>query len=219
MRSELKWSGVCTAAPYAAFEQVAVAAHEAEHQVAAFARPIRIAVGIEITWTLHDTREEGRLGGIELREILIEIRPRAFGEPADGEGIAPAQIDLIGVVFQNLLLREPALHVQRDDQLFKLALPAFPGLQPKAAGQLHTDRGRSLIFAAGAQIDVRCFDDAPQVKPGMLKKTLVFHRDQRMHQVGRDVGVADQAPPLATAGEIGNQLRPHIVLRQFAAIG
>ena len=92
----------------------------------------------------------GQLRGfrnVDLAEILAEKDFGRLAEAVDAEGAARAQVDLVGVILEDLLLAELLLELQGDDDLGRLGGPALVLLQEEVLGQLHAQRGGA--FAPG----------------------------------------------------------------------
>jgi hypothetical protein len=78
--------------------------HRVEHQVAALDGAVGMAEGIEVAGALNDAGEHGALGQIELAHILAEVGLRGLAEAVDGKAAALAEVDLVGVHLEDLLL-------------------------------------------------------------------------------------------------------------------
>ena len=173
-----------------------------------------MAERVEDARPLDQPGELRRLGQIDLAEILAEVDLRRLPEAADIERPAPAEIDLVGVVLEDLLLGEALLQLQRDDHLGELARPALALVEPEHARELHAERRRALALAAFLDIDVSGFDDADRVEAAVLEEALVLGRGDRLHQHRRNVAELDEAPLFpARPREVGDELRFELVLR------
>ncbi len=119
--------------------------HRVQHQVAPLDGALRMAEGIEAVGPLNDAGQQRALGQIELAHILAEVGLRGLAESVDGKAAALAQVDLVGVHLEDLLLVEAVFELERDDDLDHLALDALLGREKEAARQLHGQRGAALL--------------------------------------------------------------------------
>ena len=103
----------------------AVLPHQRQNDVAAVAQAVGMAERIEIARPLDHPGEFGGLGQRDAAEVLAQVGFGCLRQTVDVEGAAPAQVDLVGVVFENLLLGELLLELQGDDDLGRLALPVL----------------------------------------------------------------------------------------------
>ena len=71
-------------------------------------RAVGMAVRIENAGPLDQAGQLRRFRQRDLAEILAEVDLGGLAETADVERAAPAEVDLVGVVLENLLLREAA---------------------------------------------------------------------------------------------------------------
>ena len=101
--------------------------HGVEDEVAAFDGALGMAEGIEVVGALDDAGEEGALGQVELANIFAEVGLGGFAEAVDGEAAALAEVDLVGIHLEDLLLGEAVFELEGDDDLDELALDAFSG--------------------------------------------------------------------------------------------
>ena len=133
-------------------------------------------IGIVGRRRLDHARQLRRFRQRDLAQVFAQVRLRRFAEPVDAEGPARAQINLVGVILENLFLGKPLLDLEGDDHFRQLARPALALVEPEIARQLHAERGRPLFLTARFQIDISRFDDAQRVEAGMLEEMLVFRR-------------------------------------------
>ncbi len=87
--------------------------HGVEDEVAALDGAVGMAVGVEVVGALDDAGEQGALGEVELAEVFAEEGLGGFAEAVDGEGAALAEVDLVGVHLEDLLLGEARLRAGR----------------------------------------------------------------------------------------------------------
>ena len=91
--------------------------HGVEDDVAALHGALGVAVGIEVAGALDHAGEQGALGEIELAEVFAEVGLGGFAEAVDGEAAALAEVDLVGVHLEDLLLVEAGFELEADDDL------------------------------------------------------------------------------------------------------
>ena len=200
-----------------ALRDEAVLAHQAEHQVTPFAHAVGMPERIVITRALHQARQHGRLLQCQLADVFSKIGLRRFTETTDVERAPAAEIDLIAVKLEYLLLVELLFQFQRDQELSRLAPPAFVIVQPETTGDLHAQSRSTLGLAAFFQVHISGSGDAQRVEAGVLKEALVFGRDNGIDQQPRNIRVVHDAPLLAvTVVKIGNKLRLEL---ELAAVG
>ena len=88
--------------------------HGVEDEVAALDGAVGMAVGVEVAGALDDAGEQWRTRRVSSwREVLAEEGLRGFAEAVDGEGAALAEVDLVGVHLEDLLLVEARLRAGR----------------------------------------------------------------------------------------------------------
>ena len=100
---------------------VAVLDHLRQHAVArldgALRPPVRDGVAIG---RANDARQKRRFAEDDVVNVLVEVGQRAFGEAVNREAAAIAEINLVGVQLEDLLLGEAVLEFQRHHRLGQL---------------------------------------------------------------------------------------------------
>src|SRR5262249_54077389 len=148
-----------------------------------------------------------------------EVDFRRFGKSANLVCAAPSERNLVGVELEDLLLRKLLLELQSNDGFGELAAPVLIGVEPEHAGGLHAERGGALIFAAFANIDVRCLQNAAGVESRVLEEALVFGGSDRVHEHLREVAELDDAALLSRRPADGlDELRLELVLRSLGVV-
>ncbi len=165
--------------------------HAIDHVVAAFDGAVALPIGIKIAGSLGQRREIGRFRHGQLMHGLVEIDQRRRGDTVGAE----AEIDLVEIEFENLVLGIGALDFQRQQRLLGLALEGdFVG-QQEVLGDLLGDGGGALRAAVAAvilEIDHRRAGDSRKIQTAMLVKILIFRceegvDDQLRHRLDRDI--------------------------------
>ncbi len=111
--------------------------HGVEDDVAALHGAFRVAVGVAAVGVLDEAGDEGALGERELVEGLAEVGLGGLADAVDGEGAALADVDLVGVHLEDLLLVEARFELEGDHDLAKLARVTLLRREEEAAGELH----------------------------------------------------------------------------------
>ena len=88
--------------------------HGVEHDVTALGGALRVAVRVEAAGALDHAGEQGALGEIELAEVFAEVGLGGLTEAVDGVGAALAEVDLVGVHLEDLLLVEARFELEGD---------------------------------------------------------------------------------------------------------
>ena len=97
--------------------EVAGLLHDLEDEVAALGGALGVAVGVEAVGALDEAGEGGELGGVELLQVLAEEALGGLAEAIDGERAALAEVDLVGVHVEDLLLGEAGFELEGDEDL------------------------------------------------------------------------------------------------------
>ena len=87
--------------------------HGVEDDVAALHGALWVAVGVEAAGALDHAGEQGAVGEVELLEVLAEEGLGGFAEAVDVVAAAVAEVDLVGVHLEDLLLGEAMLRAGR----------------------------------------------------------------------------------------------------------
>ena len=90
---------------------------------------------------LDHAGEQGGLGEVELAEIFAEEGLGGLAEAVDGVAAALAEVDLVGVHLEDLLLVEAGFELEGDDDLDELARDALLRREEEATGELLGEGG------------------------------------------------------------------------------
>ena len=140
----------------------------------------------------------------------------------DAEAAAPAEIHLVHIELQDLLLRESPFQLQRQHDLGKLSGVGLLLIEPEAARQLHRDRGCALLLTAFFDVDVCGLRHADRIEADVLIEALVLDRHESFHYMGGNFRVGNRPAFLAVAVEqICNQFRlePVVIRRPVVGLG
>jgi hypothetical protein len=98
-----------------------VRVEQAEHQVAAASRGLDVAERRVVTGRRDDPGEERRLAQCQLAHVLAEVVRGRLAHAVDGDRSSLAQVDLVQVGLEDLLLRVVPLEQHRHHRLARLA--------------------------------------------------------------------------------------------------
>ena len=73
--------------------------------------------GFKSVGALNHAGQQRALGQIELAHILAEVGLRGLAKSVDREAAALAEVDLVGVHLEDLLLGEAVLELEGDEDL------------------------------------------------------------------------------------------------------
>src|SRR5580704_5923299 len=175
------------------FGDVFVIEHLRQDAVARLIAALWMAVGGRvIVGRADDACEVGVFGERKLAEIFSEVGDAGFGESADTETAAIAEVNLVGMELEDLLLVEALLQLHSDHQLGELAAPGALVAEDERARDLHRDGARALIVVTRvAQVGPRGADDANEVEAAVLEIAFVFGGNDRVDERRWDVVVAN----------------------------
>src|SRR5207342_1794039 len=98
---------------------------------------------------------------------------------------AVAEIDLVEIEPEDLLLGVDALETRRENQLLDLAPVGLVRRQEALAGELLRDRAAALGAAVVPYVRQRRRGDAHEIEPVMIEEALVLNRSNRLDEIGR----------------------------------
>src|SRR5690348_4559328 len=187
----------------------AVFLHLVQDAIAGFGGAFGATIGSGVAiGSANNSGEERSLRQGNVADVFIEIGKRAFGKAVNGEAAAIAEVNLVGVELENLLLIEAMLEFDGDDGLGQLTAPSAFGGKEEAARELHGEGAGALSDAFAAEIGLGGSEDTDEIETGMLEKALVLCGEDRFHQHFGDVVETNPTALLARCiEEIGEQLR------------
>jgi hypothetical protein len=124
-----------------------------------------------------------------LLQRLAEIDLRRGGEAVG----ALAEVDLVDVDLENLVLGEVVLDLEGEQRLVDLARQGLLAGQEEIARHLHGDGAGALALAATGEVGVGGAQHAERVDAGMLVEALVLGREDGLLHRRRHVLDAHQA--------------------------
>src|ERR1700722_3611912 len=162
---------------------VAVGLHFAEHKVA----PAESLVGVKQRRVGDGAlRQAGQQGSFGQRQVL-----GVFGKGELRGGFkalhAAAEINLISVECEDLLLGEGAFNLNGEVGFLQFSSSGALGGEKEVARQLHGQRGRALDAAVAAQIVKHRAGDAQDIDAPVRLEALVFNGNDSLAEDGREV--------------------------------
>ncbi len=158
--------------------------HGVEDEVAALHGALGVLVGREVVGALNHAGQQGGFGEIQLAEIFTEVGLGGFAEAVDGEAAALAEVDLVGVHLEDLLLVEAGFELEADDDLAELAGDALLWREEEAAGQLLGECGSAAGHMTGDDIHDRALSGAKIVDATVAEEVAVFDGEHGVDEVG-----------------------------------
>jgi hypothetical protein len=110
---------------------------------------------------------------------------------------AAAEVDLVQVEFEDLVLGKLAFQRQRQHRLADLAIERAAAVEEDVAGQLLGDGRATLTPVPALRAHHQRAQDADRIDAPVLAEAAVFHRNQRILHRVRDAVIGN---PLAVAG-------------------
>ncbi len=177
---------------------VAVADHLVDDVVAPVDRLVAMREGLVVVRPLRQRGEIGDLGHGQLVHRLAEIVQGRGGDAV----VAEAEIDLVEVELEDLLLRIGRLDLEGEQRLLDLAVERSLVGQQEVLGDLLGDRRGALDVLAALDQHHRGAGDAFEVDAVVRVEVLVLGRDEGfLHQGGDRRGRQVQAALVGIFGE------------------
>ncbi len=159
--------------------------HAGDHPVAARQRALAVAVGVIIVRALGQRREIGGLGDGQFVERLVEVVERGGGDAVG----ADAEIDLVQIELENLVLGEGLFEADRDQRLAELAVEGHVRGEQEVLGDLLGDGGGADEAAVLDHVDDVVEDgahDAARIDAAMAVEILVLGREESLDDARRN---------------------------------
>ena len=173
-------SGFCLGGARLLVGDVAVLGHLADDPVAPLGCLLLLAERVVVVRRLGQRREVGDLLDGEVLELLVEV-----GEARRGDAVgADAEIDLVQIELEDLVLGVGALDADGEDGFLDLALDRAVAGEQEVLGDLLRD-GRGALGAAVAALHLGLDQledgagDALHVETAVLVEALVLGREER----------------------------------------
>ena len=177
---------------------VALVGHGVDDLRRAFVGAFQIVIGSEFGGRFHQPGEQRGLRQRHVPSVMAEIfarrRLHAIG--------ARTEIDAVEIEFEDLILGIFALQPQRQDRLLEFARQRALLRQEQVFGELLRQRRAALHRAAAGHIPQPRAQNAHGVDAEMGIETSVLDGDERLGQVGGQIGQPDGgAAGVAAVGE------------------
>ena len=187
--------------------------HALEDMVAPLAGAVRVAVEIVKVGAANDAGQQGGLAQGQPADVLAEVGLGAFAEAVDAEAAALAQVDFIGVQLEDFFFLKAPLELHGNQCLGRLTFPTEVAGEKEAARQLHGQGAGPLDTSALAlsQPDTHVVPQGAghihHRDAGVVEEAPVLGRQNRLHQLRRNVGVGHQtalgAAAIEQVGDVG----------------
>ncbi|EPZ87359.1 hypothetical protein BURCENK562V_C1174 [Burkholderia cenocepacia K56-2Valvano] len=143
---------------------------------------------------LRQPREHRRFRERDVLQVLAEVHARRGRETVR----SLAEIDLVHVQLEDLVLRQGLLDLVREQHFVDLARVGLLARQEEVARDLHRDRARALARAAVHQVGHARAQDADEIDAAVLVEAVVLDREHGLlHHVGNILEAHEAAALLA----------------------
>jgi hypothetical protein len=189
-----------------------VAHHEIEDQIAARLGGLRVAAWIQTGGRLDQPHQEGDLGRIEFIERQIEEELTGQSEAVDGTAAILAQIDLVGIGLEDLVLAVVQLQQDGHVGFLDLALECAIGGEIEILDQLLGQGTGTLDHGTGLKVAHHSAQDALGIDARVTLEVAILDRHQCLDQKLGQVLTAHQDPVLIVGRiDAGDQhgVQPH----------
>src|SRR5579883_644173 len=178
---------------------------------------LRVSERVEIARPLYHAGEQRGFGQGDFMKWLSEKYSRGLAESPNVIRSLATEKNLVHIRFKDFLLRPFVLEVDRHHGFGELSTPAFVRLEPEPADKLHCQRRGSLCFPPISKIDPTGLHDAGKVEPSVLKKMLVFGRDDGTDQDWGNLGEFDEPALLPAGVQCGEQRIAQIKISELTS--
>ena len=182
--------------------------HRPQHDVAPLPAPIPRVERRPHAGRLDDARNRRGFAQRQVRHVLAEEEPRRFGHPMDGEGAPLAEIHLVQVQLENLVLGGLALQDERHELLEQLAAERLLGRQEEILDQLLRQRAAAdEVFLLAADVGDDGAHRADGIHAPVVVEAAILDGDDRLHHAPRNGGEGHLPPLLPSRAHEGGQER------------
>jgi hypothetical protein len=181
--------------------------HGPQHLVAALRRALGVAVRVVGIRGLDHAREQGGLREREVAHVLVEVHPRGLTHAADAERADLAEVDLVEIQLEDVLLVRAPFEDEGEKGLLGLAPEALLRGEEEVLHQLLGDGAAALDVRLRLDVADGGAHDAEGIEPGMGEEAPVLDGEHGLDEVVRVLLVVDGALLLARLVEqVGDQL-------------
>ena len=198
---------------------IAIGEHQAQHFIAPLLGELRMMQRVEAVGRAYHPGDRRHLADRQIARFLGEVELGGLPHAVDSLLAALPEVDVVDVVFQDLVLGILALGDIRHQDLLDLAPPVALAGQEKILHQLLGQGRAALAHAMRGEVHPGGFDDTDQVDAVMLVEAMVLGGEDRVDQRGRNLRKRYQAALLpATLENSAYQLRLELGREQRLAI-
>jgi hypothetical protein len=166
--------------------------HAPEHVVLAGLGRLQPLLRIVLGRALRQPGQERRLRDREVLDVDVEEGARRRLDPVR----TGAEVDLVQIEVEDIVLAELVLETQREDDLLQLALEPPLGREQQRLHDLLRDRAAALDDALVRHVHDEGARDAERIDAGMPVEVGVLGGEERLAHVGRHALQGDDVPPL-----------------------
>ncbi len=189
--------------------------HALQHPLLALARGGFVDDGVGVDGVVLQACQQGGFGQVDLLQRLAEVDLRARAITVG----ALAQVDLVAVELQDLVLAQFTLQLPGDQCFLDLAFGRAPGAEEEGARHLLRD-GAGTAAHAAAQVRQPGACDAAPADGAVFIEVGVFHRQHGLLEQGRRVLQGDVDAALgAELGDLHAVGREHLQVLVRAVVG
>src|SRR5207249_246863 len=136
-----------------------------------------------------------------------------FTDSVDLIAAAVAEVHLVGVHLEDLLLVEAGFELERDEDLDHLPLEALLRREKEILRQLLRERRAAAGFVVREEVCDSAFGDTEVVDAAVVEEVTVFNGGDGLHQARRDLLIGNQAAlgAILVFGERSDELRFELV--------
>ena len=192
-RTRLGGGGLCAA-------DDAASRHHVENQIAAPKRPFGPPPRIVRGGAAGEPHEKRGLGQIELVDPAAEIEPRCKPEAVDRPPPFLAEIHLVEIHLEQLLLGVAGVQQQGHDRLGELARQRTFGREKEVLRELLGERAPPLHDGRRAHVRPRGARDGEEGDPVMVEEPMILDGDQPRDEHRGRIVEPDHHPVLVVAG-------------------
>jgi hypothetical protein len=151
---------------------------------------------------LDHAGERRGLGERQVDDVLAEVEPRRFGEAVHRERAAVAEVHLVQVQLEDLILGQPALRDHRHELFAQLARHALLGREQQVLHELLRQRAPAHeVRLVAFEVRDHRRRGSDEVDPGVVVEAAILDREDGVAHVLRDLLQRHLAPLLAARGD------------------
>ena len=164
------------------------ARHRSDDHRLARLRALQIAGRRQRRRRFHQSREHRGLANRQLAGLAVEIM---FGRGGEAINVI-AEIDVRQIARQDLILGQPRLQPEGDEDFAQLAPHRAIGIEKRILGELLRDRAAAFTHAAGSEIVEGGAQDAARIDPPVMVEAPILDRDEGVGHIFGQLGGIDR---------------------------